>query len=152
MATTTALPKEVRAKYEPVIGLEVHVQLLTASKIFCGCSNKFGESAEYERLPGVFGTAGRAAGTESQGGGVCGAGVKGAGVPHQRDVYFCAEELLLSRFAEGLPDFAVPTSRWPSSESLRFTQRARADRLSRKLGSRASIWKRMPGKAFTMDS
>jgi aspartyl-tRNA(Asn)/glutamyl-tRNA(Gln) amidotransferase subunit B len=42
MATTTELPAAVRAKYEPVIGLEVHVQLLTDTKIFCGCSNKFG--------------------------------------------------------------------------------------------------------------
>ncbi|MGH9476466.1 MAG: Asp-tRNA(Asn)/Glu-tRNA(Gln) amidotransferase subunit GatB [Terriglobales bacterium] len=30
------------ASYEPVIGLEVHVQLNTASKIFCGCANRFG--------------------------------------------------------------------------------------------------------------
>ena len=29
-------------EFEPVIGLEVHAQLLTASKIFCGCSTKFG--------------------------------------------------------------------------------------------------------------
>lgn len=29
-------------KYEAVIGLEVHAQLLTDTKIFCGCSTKFG--------------------------------------------------------------------------------------------------------------
>jgi aspartyl-tRNA(Asn)/glutamyl-tRNA(Gln) amidotransferase subunit B len=42
MAITTSLPPEILAKYEPVIGLEVHVQLLTRTKAFCGCENRFG--------------------------------------------------------------------------------------------------------------
>jgi aspartyl-tRNA(Asn)/glutamyl-tRNA(Gln) amidotransferase subunit B len=58
MATTTALPKEVRAKYEPVIGLEVHVQLLTASKIFCGCSNNFGDPPNTNVCPVCLGLPG----------------------------------------------------------------------------------------------
>jgi aspartyl-tRNA(Asn)/glutamyl-tRNA(Gln) amidotransferase subunit B len=38
----TSLSSAILAKYEPVIGLEVHVQLLTRTKAFCGCENRFG--------------------------------------------------------------------------------------------------------------
>jgi len=38
-------------KYEPVIGLEVHAQLLTASKIFCGCSTQFGRAPNANTCP-----------------------------------------------------------------------------------------------------
>jgi aspartyl-tRNA(Asn)/glutamyl-tRNA(Gln) amidotransferase subunit B len=38
-------------KYEPVIGLEVHAQLLTESKIFCGCSTKFGREPNHNACP-----------------------------------------------------------------------------------------------------
>ncbi len=37
--------------YEPVIGLEVHAQLLTRSKIFCGCSTAFGEPPNTQTCP-----------------------------------------------------------------------------------------------------
>jgi len=38
-------------KYEPVIGLEVHAELLTESKIFCGCSTKFGAPPNHNTCP-----------------------------------------------------------------------------------------------------
>jgi aspartyl-tRNA(Asn)/glutamyl-tRNA(Gln) amidotransferase subunit B len=39
---TTTAPAGVSTRYEAVIGLEVHVQLLTTTKAFCGCSASFG--------------------------------------------------------------------------------------------------------------
>ncbi len=38
-------------KYEPVIGLEVHAQLLTETKLFCSCSTKFGNSPNSNICP-----------------------------------------------------------------------------------------------------
>ena len=38
-------------KYESVIGLEVHAQLLTDSKIFCGCSTQFGKEPNNNTCP-----------------------------------------------------------------------------------------------------
>ena len=53
-----ALAPEVLAKYEPVIGLEVHVQLLTASKAFCGCANHFGSAPNTNICPVCLGLPG----------------------------------------------------------------------------------------------
>src|SRR3989339_1118853 len=38
-------------KFEAVIGLEVHAQLLTNTKIFCGCSTKFGNEPNSNVCP-----------------------------------------------------------------------------------------------------
>lgn len=45
-------------QFEPVIGLEVHAQLLTASKIFCGCSTRFGASPNTHTCPVCLGMPG----------------------------------------------------------------------------------------------
>jgi len=42
-------------KYESVIGLEVHAQLLTESKIFCGCSTRFGQPPNHNTCPVCMG-------------------------------------------------------------------------------------------------
>ena len=44
--------------YEPVIGMEVHVQLLTQSKIFCGCSTQFGSEPNRNTCPVCLGLPG----------------------------------------------------------------------------------------------
>jgi aspartyl-tRNA(Asn)/glutamyl-tRNA(Gln) amidotransferase subunit B len=58
MATSVESSVSARAKYEPVIGLEVHVQLLTASKIFCSCSTRFGDPANTNVCPVCLGLPG----------------------------------------------------------------------------------------------
>ncbi len=52
------VPLEVLAKYEPVIGLEVHVQLATKTKIFCGCPTGFGAPPNTNVCPVCLGLPG----------------------------------------------------------------------------------------------
>jgi len=58
MTTSTQIPASVREKYEAVIGLEVHVQLLTQTKIFCGCSTQFGAPPNTNVCPVCLGMPG----------------------------------------------------------------------------------------------
>ena len=45
-------------EYEAVIGLEVHAQLLTQSKIFCGCPTTFGATPNSQTCPVCLGMQG----------------------------------------------------------------------------------------------
>jgi aspartyl-tRNA(Asn)/glutamyl-tRNA(Gln) amidotransferase subunit B len=58
MSTTPADSIAAHATYEPVIGLEVHVQLLTVTKIFCSCSTRFGAAPNSNVCPVCLGMPG----------------------------------------------------------------------------------------------
>lgn len=49
---------EVITRYDPVLGLEVHVELSTATKMFCGCANEFGAEPNTQVCPVCLGLPG----------------------------------------------------------------------------------------------
>lgn len=49
---------EVIAEFDPVMGMEVHVELSTATKMFCGCANKFGAEPNTQVCPVCLGLPG----------------------------------------------------------------------------------------------
>jgi aspartyl-tRNA(Asn)/glutamyl-tRNA(Gln) amidotransferase subunit B len=58
MPVVAGLSPEIFDKYQPVIGLEVHVQLLTHSKAFCGCRNEYGGEPNTHTCPTCLGLPG----------------------------------------------------------------------------------------------
>src|SRR3954454_2073292 len=56
--SATAVPEEILTKYEPVIGLEVHVQLGTKTKIFCSCPVRRGAGPNTNVCPVCLGLPG----------------------------------------------------------------------------------------------
>src|SRR3984893_6569653 len=58
MSTSADTSVAASTTYEPVIGLEVHVQLLTATKIFCSCSTRFGAPPNTQVCPVCLGMPG----------------------------------------------------------------------------------------------
>ena len=56
--TAETHPTSQRTGWEPVIGLEIHVQLATRTKMFCGCELRFGEPPNTRTCPVCLGLPG----------------------------------------------------------------------------------------------
>ena len=98
---------DVVARYEPVLGLEVHVELSTETKMFCGCANKFGAEPNTQVCPVCLGLPGSLPVLNQT-------AVESAiriGLALNCEIVAVVpvrqEELLLSGHAEELPDLAV---------------------------------------------
>jgi len=98
LTTQGTLTEAELANYELVVGMEVHAQLLTRSKMFCGCATDYAGAAPNTRvcpvclgMPGMLPVANRAA----------------VEATYRRAGRLCAQKLHVSRSAQRLSDFAV---------------------------------------------
>jgi len=87
-------PEDVIAKYEPVIGLEVHVQLATHTKIFCGCATSFGAPPNTNVCPVCLGMPVSSARAQPPGGGTGDRGCAGAELHRQSAIGVRAQKTI----------------------------------------------------------
>ena len=93
--------------WETVMGLEVHVQLRTRTKMFCGCRTTFGDPPNTNVCPVCLGLPGALPVPNAEAIRLGHPRRAGARMHRPPDQRVCPQELLLSRPAEGLPDLAV---------------------------------------------
>ena len=101
------LRRPMLVTYEAVIGLEIHAQLRTRTKIFCGCSTAFGAPPNSQVCPVCLGLPGALPVLNRQAVDYADQGRARARLRGAADVDLRAQELLLSGPAEGLSDLAV---------------------------------------------
>ena len=93
--------------WEPVIGLEIHVQLKTRTKMFCRCPVGFGAGGEHADVPGLPRLPRRTAGAEPRRDRVGRQARPRARLRDRAAGRLRAQELLLPRPAEGLSDLPI---------------------------------------------
>ncbi len=92
---------------EPVIGLEIHVQLKTRTKMFCGCELSFGDPPNTHTCPVCLGLPGSLPVANAKRCALRPDDRHGARLGACAPLDLSPQELLLSRSAEGLPDLPV---------------------------------------------
>ena len=127
MATAPPAREGVLARYEPVIGLEVHCQLLTAHQDLLRLPEPLRRRAQHQRLPGVPRPARAPCRCSTRQAVTLALRAALATRLHRAaDVGLRAQELLLSRPAQGLPDLAVRPAAGRPSGARRDPGRAAA--------------------------
>ena len=122
----TATDRATATTWEMVVGLEVHCELATATKLFCGCRNAFGDEPNTNVCPVCLGLPGSLPVLNRQ---AVELAMRVGAALHcsDRAVDLPPEELLLSGHAQGLPGQPVR----PAAQRRRLARPARAASVTR---------------------
>ena len=130
---------EAISRYEPVIGLEVHVQLATATKIFCGCPTSFGAPPNTNVCPVCLGLPGALPVLSRQAVELAIEGALALNCPDNPSVFASSPAKIISiPTCPRATRFRSTTSRSPSTarSTLRWTARSAHRRHARPHGRR----------------